>query len=163
MKTKLDNIKGSGFKVPANYFNELEETIIRNSKLKKAADSSGFNTPDNYFENFEDKILETVTTEPKVIALFSTRNLVYISSIAAAIVILISVFNRPRDSFNLEAIETASIENYLFEEGLATSEIASLFSEENITNLEINEQAISTSSLETYLLNNADIEDIIEQ
>jgi hypothetical protein len=163
MKTNLNNIKGSGFKVPKDYFHDLEAKIMSNTQLKSSVPTSGFEVPDTYFENLEDVILNKVKTKPKVISLFSKRHLIYVSSMAAAVVLLISVFNRPQEEFNFDAIETASIENYLFEEGLAKHEIASLLSEADLEDFGNGDVDISDESLETYVLKNIDVEDIIEQ
>ena len=121
MKNKnLHNIESSGFKVPDDYFESLEEQVFSKLNTENKLDSikeTGFKVPDDYFETLSDTILDNNLEKkaPKVIQLFSKRNLVYISGIAAAILILfnLSVFdNKP--SFDNLAIET--VENYLFDE-----------------------------------------------
>ena len=91
-KNKLHNIKDSGFKTPKNYFDGLEDSIMNQIKLKGKIESTGFKAPDNYFESLDDKILGKVAHKPKVISLFTRRNLFYASSIAAALVLMFSIF-----------------------------------------------------------------------
>ncbi|NJN28883.1 MAG: hypothetical protein HC819_24405, partial [Cyclobacteriaceae bacterium] len=60
---KLHNIKETGFKVPDNYFESLEETILNDVKLKEKIAHSGFKTPDNYFESVEETIAQGLKQE----------------------------------------------------------------------------------------------------
>ncbi len=114
-KNKLHNIKDSGFKAPENYFDGLEDSIMDQIKLHEKIEDTGFKSPDNYFDLLEDKIIDRVKHEPKVISLFNKRNLLYASSIAAALVIMFSIFIN-KSELTFDDLETASIENYLNEE-----------------------------------------------
>ena len=114
--------------------------------------------PDNYFESFNEKLINT--NEPKVIALFNKRNLVYISSIAAAILLLfnLSLFeNKP--TFNNLDIET--VENYIEDENISSLEIASLLTDEHIEEHIVVDYSVNDVNIEEYLLNNADLEDLM--
>jgi len=84
-KNNLHNIKETGFKAPKDYFDNLEDSILSEIKLKESSSDTGFKTPKDYFETLEDRIIEKTSEKktPKVISLLNRRNLIYISSIAA--------------------------------------------------------------------------------
>ncbi len=159
---KLHNIKSAGFKIPNDYFESFDEKIF--SKLNTesqlgAIKETGFKVPSDYFESFNDTILDKNLDEKesKVIQLFSKRNLIYISSIAAAILLLfnLSIFEIEPTFDNLE-IET--VENYIIDENISSYEIAALLSDEHINENIIINYSINEDHIEEYLLNNADIE-----
>ncbi len=165
----LEDIQETGYVAPSSYFESLENRII--SKLDNTIDldeikNTGFKTPDNYFENIEDTILTTLEDEKivKVIPLFSRRNFLYISGIAAAILIMFSVFNR-QDNFGIDSLDLEVVEAYLEEQNLDTYDIASLLTEEDLSedDFGIINDNFSEESLEDYLIDNANLEDIIEQ
>lgn len=154
---KLHNIKSAGFKTPNDYFESFDEIIFSKLNTKSPLDSikeTGFKLPSDYFESFDEKVLEK---EPKVIQLFSKRNLIYVSSIAAAILLLfnLSIFESKPSFDNLD---TETVESYIIDENISTYEMAALFSDEQIEEDLIIEYAFSEDHIEEYLLNNADIE-----
>lgn len=157
---KLHNIKDSGFKVPKNYFDALEDSIINQIDLQKKISEHGFKTPDNYFESLEDKILEKSAVKPKVISLFTKRNLIFASSIAAAFVLMFAIFIK-NDNISFDDLETATIEDYLFEKDISTYEIVSLFTEENFIDENYLDTELTENGIEEYLLENTTIEDLI--
>ena len=159
-QNKLHNIKDSGFKVPTNYFDGLEDSIMNRLKLQEKVKDTGFKTPDNYFDSLEEQILEKVSHKPKVISLFTKRNLIYVSSIAAAIVLMFAIFIK-NDDISFDDLETATIENYLFDEDINTFDFASLFSEEEIIDDSFIDSEMSEDIIEDYLLENTTIEDLI--
>ncbi|WP_298551060.1 hypothetical protein [uncultured Algibacter sp.] len=163
MKNKnIPNIKSTGFKLPNDYFESFDEKIFSKLNIENKLDSirkPGFKVPDNYFESLDNKILNNTlnTNEPKVVQLFSKRNLIYISSIAAAILLLfnLSVFeNKP--SFDNLDIET--VQNYIEDENISSYEIAALFIDEHIEEDNFIEHNFNEDNIEEYLLDNADIE-----
>lgn len=82
------DLNRNSFKVPANYFETLEEDILTKNKLLGKGKS--FRVPDNYFSQFEEKIVLTSvqSSQPN-----NLRKLVFtISSIAASILIVIAVY-----------------------------------------------------------------------
>jgi hypothetical protein len=159
-KNKLHNIKDSGFKAPENYFDGLEDSIMDQIKLHEKIEDTGFKSPDNYFDLLEDKIIDRVKHEPKVISLFNKRNLLYATSIAAALVIMFSIFIN-KSELTFADLETASIENYLNEEEIDSYEMASLLTEEELSADIFIDSDLTSESLEEYLLQNATIEDLI--
>jgi len=159
-KNKLHNIKNSGFKTPKNYFDGLEDSILNQIKLNEKIDDTGFKVPDNYFESLDDVIINKVSQKPKVISLFTKRNLFYASSIAAALVLMFSIFINKND-LTFDDLEVASIENYIYEEEFDTYELASLLSEEELNTDNFIDTDYTDEALEDYLLENTTIEDLI--
>jgi len=166
MSDKL-NIKNSGFKVPKDYFESLEDQVLSKIKAEQSlgqAKQPGFTLPDDYMSSLEDKVFNTINEQDrKVISLFTRRNVLYISGIAAAIVILFGIFMKGGSvEFEMDA-EMA--ETYLMEQDLSTYELAALLTEEDITSLDedIMSEAFTDNEMEDYLLENVNLEDIIEQ
>lgn len=163
MKTKnIHKIEDTGFTVPNDYFKSFEDNILNHVKLKNVASNTGFKTPDNYFESLEDKILSQITKKEtsKVVPLFNKRTVLYLSSIAAAVLLIfnLSIFE---GKSAWESLDSETVENYLIDENIGAYEIASTlndidFLEENFVNQQMNEDA-----LEAYLLEHTDIEDLI--
>ncbi|GAB1856543.1 hypothetical protein MHTCC0001_13780 [Flavobacteriaceae bacterium MHTCC 0001] len=167
MKNKsLKHIKSNGFTVPKDYFETFEKDFFEELHTKTIIDttSSGFTTPEGYFDALEDRIIKNKHTEvPKVISIFNRKNLVYISGIAAAVLILfnISVFD---EKFSIENLETASVENYILEEDITSYEVAALFNEELPKETDFINYNLDDENLEEYVLKNIDVENLmIEQ
>lgn len=165
MKPKLNNIKSTGFLTPDNYFERVEDQIMGVVKGKEQLDQAekpGFDLPDSYFDTLENNILNRIENEDdtKVIKLFSRRNILYASGIAAAILILfnLSIFS---ESITIDDLETETVENYIINEGIDSYELAVLLSEDDLLEDELMEQNITDESLEDYLLENLDIEELI--
>jgi hypothetical protein len=163
-KNNLHNIKKTGFKVPEDYFNTLEDTILSHIKLEELSVDSGFKTPENYFDTLENTIINKVSEKEtsKVIPLFSKRNLVYISSIAAAILLLfnLSIFQK-KSSWNTLDIQT--VENYIIEGQMSSYEISSLLSDEELIEENFINYNFNDENIESYLLDNLDINDLINE
>lgn len=166
MKKELHSIKSTGFNLPKDYFDNLEDKIMDQIQLDKALNSNknaSFTVPDGYLDTLDDVILSNVS-ETKVISLFGKQNLLYISGIAAAVLIMFGIFwNNPTET--IDTLDSELVENYIIEEGIDTYDIAALFTDEDITtiNNDIFDQTFSEDSLEDYLLENVDLEDIIDQ
>ena len=167
--SNLDNIKQSGFKAPKGYFTNLEDRIIDEIKLDNAlkkGNESSFMMPDGYLDGLEDVIMSKLPKEEtKVVSIFRRSNLVYLSGVAAAILILVAVFVNTGNSLNLETLDDEMVESYIIDEGIDTYELAALLTEEELTTLdtEIFTNTFTDDSLEDYLLENADMESILDQ
>lgn len=162
-KNRIHNINKTGFKTPPDYFNNLEEAILCQIKLKETIKNTGFKTPKDYFDTLESRVMDEILENetPKVISLINKRTIIYVSSIAAAVLLLfnLSIFNKDLD---WNKLDSETVENYMLSEDISTYEIASFLSvedlnEENFITYDLNEE-----NVETYLLNNLDIDDIIE-
>tara|TARA_R110002049_G_scaffold143647_2_gene305840 strand:- start:1650 stop:2147 length:498 start_codon:yes stop_codon:yes gene_type:complete len=159
---KLHNIKETGFKVPKGYFDNLEDTVLRHIKLKELSSESGFKTPENYFDSLEDSILNKASEKEstKVISIFSRRNLIYASSIAAAVLLLfnLSVFEK---NITFDSLDVDTAENYIMNEIVDSYEFATLFSEEALTEDNFIDYDFNEETIEAYIINNIDIEDLM--
>lgn len=148
----------TGFKVPEDYFNSLEDKLFNITSENKLPNTPGFKVPDNYFESLEDTILSKVTFEdPKVISIFKRRNLWYASGIAAAIALLL-VFTWNSNTINPNTIEFAEIETYINNDNLdlEMQDIAQVLNDEDLEDLSLETLSISEENIEDYLLDNID-------
>lgn len=164
-KDRIHNVDKTGFKVPKDYFKNLEDDIINDLKLREHITAPGFKTPKGYFDTLEDSIIEKVSKKesPKVISLFTRKNIIYISSIAAAILLLfnLNIFDNNSSStldFNLD---DETVENYMINESIDSYEIASLLEDDDFFDSDIVLQNFDDENVETFILNNLDIEDLI--
>lgn len=161
-KNNLHNIKKTGFKVPKDYFDNFEDTILSHVNLKELATNPGFKTPENYFETLENKIIDKISEKEnsKVIQLFSKRNLLYVSGIAASILLLfnLSIFQKKS---NWSKLDTKTVENYIIDEQVSSYEIASLLSEDELIEENFINHNLKNENIESYLLDNLDVNDLI--
>lgn len=163
MKTnKINNVTHSGLKVPKDYFDNLEDRIMSEIKLNEASENSGFIAPEGYFETLEDSILNKVSEKEitKVIPLFSKKNLLYISSIAAAILLLFNL-SITKTETSWDTLDAETVENYILDENVGTYDIATLLldgeiSEDAFVSLEFTDEA-----MEGYFLENTSAEDLM--
>ena len=160
MNRNLNKIKGSGFKAPENYFQGLEDSVLNKIKLKDI-ETPGFTMPKGYLDTLEDNVLAKVSEnkDTKVINLYSRRNLLYVSSIAASILLLfnLSVFESNRTA-SFDTLDTATVENYIMNEYINSYDMASLLTDEDIVEEDFIEHSFSDENVENYILNNIDIE-----
>ena len=122
-KNRLTSGRGSGFKLPENYFEQFESRMMQKIAPEERSilpkKSEPFSVPAGYFEAFENRMLQKVKTEskePKVIPLFSKRNLSYVAGVAAVLAVLLtsSLLDKPAGN-SYEDLNLAAVENYLFE------------------------------------------------
>ncbi len=162
---KLHNIKSTGFKTPNDYFKSFEDnffTKLDTESNLNSAKKTGFKVPDNYFENINIDIPSQDSKKQlsKVIPLVNKRNLIYISSIAATILLLfnLSVFKNAPTFSDLD-IETVT--NYVENEDYNAYELAAILTDEYIKENIIINHAINQNIIEQYLLDNGDIEALL--
>lgn len=163
---KLNTINKTGFKTPDNYFESFNERVFNklNQKLTiENIEGSGFSIPDNYFKTVESTILKATQNESKtkIVSLFSRKNLYYFSGIAASIILLFSIFVNKEET---ELFTAETVENYLAEADLDSYDLAQLLIQTNVLedNFSLTGIENTDENLETYLLENADIETMIE-
>lgn len=163
-KEKIHNITSSGFKTPEHYFDSFEAELLKridNDMSISTIKSTGFSVPENYFETVDNTILDSLDTnsEKPVIQLKPKNTFYYFAGIAASFVLLFSlVFNNKE--INLNAIDTASIENYLYQEDYSNEELATLFKVDDISESDFIDVNISDTTLNDYL-ESVDTEDFI--
>lgn len=119
--------------------------------------TSGFITPENYFEQFEAKIMhqisaqESAVKEAKVVSLFH-RKQVWMTSIAALFLLSIALpvyF----DSVNESSLHPDTIELYLAQQSVGTTELTKHLTNDDILELETSLGVSSSESeeIENYL------------
>lgn len=159
-KDKLHTIN-SGFKTPKNYFNNFDDNLINNIKLKAQVENTGFITPNDYFNKLEHEIINKVSAskkQTKVINLFTKKQLVYISAIAATIVLLFTLNIKTTETTDLDY---KTVENYIIEEDISSYEIAALLDETDLSETHFIEyNTIEEDAVEDYILNNLNVEDL---
>ncbi|NNK40746.1 MAG: hypothetical protein HKP45_08855 [Winogradskyella sp.] len=169
-KVNLKHIKSSGFKVPKGYFTNVEDKILastRNPNVLNEPKANPFKTPTSYFSNLNNQILHKLETadhnhKPKVVNLQSRSSMYYIAGIAASLILLVAVLV---NKTNTEELSVDMVENYLVQQDLSSYELAELLADANLLSddFTIVETNYSEEQLETYLMDNVDIENIIEQ
>ena len=63
-KENIHNIKSSGFKIPDNYFESIDDQILErlnDKEIISASETTGFMVPKDYFDSVETTILEKLT------------------------------------------------------------------------------------------------------
>ena len=165
MTKKLNNINKTGFKAPDDYFDNLENQILNNIKKEetlKGFDNPGFDIPDGYLNTIEDAVFNKLsdTSNTKVVSLFSRRNLIYLSGVAAAAVLFFSLFLKTTET-NIDTIDIDLVENYIINEGIDSYEIATLLLDEDLSEDLFIQNTILDESLESYILENTSIEDLL--
>ena len=159
---KLNKIKNTGFKVPKNYFESIDDVLLSSVKLKNTITDTGFSIPETYLNTLEDKILSKVSkkTGPRVIPLFNKRTLVYVSSIAAAILLFfnLSIFEK---NITFDSLDIETAENYIMNEVYDSYEIATLLTEEELNEDNFIEYDFNEETIEAYIIDHLDVEDLI--
>lgn len=167
MKHKdLHNIKSSGFETPDNYFDTFDDRLfdrLQEDKTIEGVDQSGFTVPETYFDKVESQILEKLNPpkQTPIYTLNSRRSFYYIAGVAASLVLLFTIFIN--DSSN-DDISADMVESYLETRDLDSYELAELLNEAELLeeDFSVIETSYNEEYLESYLLDNADIESIIE-
>jgi len=133
--------------------------------IEKEKVTTGFKIPEHYFEQFEAKMMEKIPVqkEVKVVSLFYNKQ-VWISSIAALLLLTIAIpvyFNMTKES-SLDAI---TIENYLSQQNVGTTELTQHLTDEDISSLENNLSlnTINSDALEDYLSESENLEYYINE
>lgn len=135
--------------------------LINKNKIK-----SGFKVPENYFEQLEAKMMEQiqVKNETKIVSIFYRKQL-WISAIAAVflLVIAIPVYFNMANKNNLDA---TTIEMYLSQQqGINITELSKHLTDEDIVELEQNLSLSEKNSdaTEEYLLETENLDYYINE
>lgn len=164
-KNKLSYHSKAGFKVPENYFDDLEARLIdiSSSSGEALANSEkgkpGFGVPDNYFEQLEEKVLQKVETKRKagkVISILNREVLYYAAAVAAILLIVVpSVLLKPVETsgFSMDTVEISSIEFYINSGYIDFNfnEISSFLTEEDYVVESFNTSNLSDEDVFYYL------------
>jgi len=146
-----------GLKVPEGYFENFDERLANKISEEALPKTSGFKVPDGYFDTLEDRILQQVQKDNtvKVVPLYRRKSVVYITSIAACLALVFTIFTK--DTID-PALEVADIEAY-FNDGnidYDSTDIAQLLTDADLESVALEDSDISIESLEDYLLENID-------
>ncbi len=160
----------SGFSVPSNYFETIEDSFTLKLKEENIVKENGFKTPDSYFDELENKILEQVTStkkETKVISL-KQRMLKLIPMAAAASVILFIGLNSfifdKTDTLNFENLAENELENWIIDNInlINDNDFEIAYNDIDFDESEFVPNSISSDELENYLSNQDNISIILE-
>ena len=164
-KNKLHNINSTGFKTPEHYFDTFEDRLfdrIEQEDIIQGIEETGFKVPDGYFGQLDESIIGKLNTEePPVIKLSSRKTFYYVAGIAASLMLMLAIYiNSTKDEISVEMVETyfqdSDLDSYELAELLLDAEIL----EEDFT---VIETEFDEDNLESYLLENTDIESILQQ
>lgn len=151
----LHNIKETGFKVPQNYFEAFEDTILNEVKLKSIVSQSGLKIPKGYLDNFNVSVKE----ETKVISIFNKKNIIFVSSIAAAIILFFSLNIFNTSTTTLDDIDTASVDDYILNE-TEISELTTLFQDSDLSEAQFIDYTLSDEALDSFI---EDLDDLYSE
>ena len=152
------NISTPGFKTPKNYFESLENNLLSELSLRDQVAESGLNIPEGYLENFKVEIPKS-ETNPKVINLFNNRSWLYVASVAAMIIFIMTIPKMGSNAITFASLDNDSIENYLLTNDLESLELNNLITNTTAFENTILEETLDEIHLEDYLYENIDVED----
>lgn len=164
-KNKLHTIKSTGFKTPDAYFDAFETDFFERLNEKtpiSGIENTGFTVPKAYFDTIEPNVLNHLNTEPEtpVISLIKKRTLYYVAGFAASFVLLFSLVFNANKSVTIDKVDTSSIEYYLFQEEYSNDDLASLFTDTEISETDFIDITVSDETLNQYL-EEIDTEDLL--
>lgn len=158
-----------GFKVPDNYFQDLEERLMHAVQEEKNppevmetySRQPGFVVPEGYFNNFGERIFDRVNKPVKVIPLFSAKKIFYAAAVAAVFIGIISTlfFRSNTAEYTLDSLELSALENYI-EEGhfdMDYNELSAFMTEEGYSFGNYSTEGFSDEAVYNYI--NENIED----
>lgn len=161
---KRHHNKTSGFKAPKGYFDQVEDSVLSKLALDRLPNAPGFKVPESYFSDVEDDILSKIeaSSNIKVRSINLRRTFYYISGVAAALLLFFAVYN---DNSSADEISIDMVESYFETNSMDSYELAELLIESELMSIDDIkfEPEIDDLELESYLLENADIETIIIQ
>ncbi|WP_298778067.1 hypothetical protein [uncultured Polaribacter sp.] len=169
LKSSIDYInkkttKETGFSIPSNYLNNLEDTILLKISEENLSNNSGFKTPQNYFDTLEHAILSKVITskkEPKVISFKERVFKIIPFAAAASIVLFISlnsfIFNT-NDKLTFDSLNDTDIEYWLENNNINTMDISEIIAVDILKENDFSMANISDENIEEYINS---IDDII--
>jgi hypothetical protein len=121
-KSKNNIKKESGFKVPENYFESIEDRFFDKIKIDKLTDKEGFNVPENYFESIEDNVFEKINSEKELTQTKETNVISFRErvvkrfipiAIAASFLIFSGIIYFNNQKLNFDKLAQNDIENWI--------------------------------------------------
>jgi len=166
MKSKLKQDKTSGYIVPQDYFVNFEEVVSKkmfNRQHLEEVNNPGFKVPKKYFSTFEERLYNSIhnqETAVKSFPIFSINTVLYLSGIAAALLILVAVL-MPTNNLSLDNIETELLETFITINDFDTSELAMIWDSSEINNLEFYNYEFLDETINDYIIDDLTIEDFL--
>ncbi|MBL7473119.1 hypothetical protein [Robertkochia sediminum] len=169
--------KDSGFRLPDDYFNDLEDRIRERRELADAEDHlpdrEGFVLPEGYFEDLGARISDRINKEekeekedsPKIIPFH--QKLWRYAGIAAAVTLLIAgtwVLSTENNTITFDDLQMADVE-WLLDQGALDIPQQFLIEEANDTllmELTMAENMLDEQLLENYLSEEADLYELMD-
>ena len=156
--------KDTGFSVPQNYFEEIEDSFST-YLFEKNNKKTTFEIPNNYFNTLEDKILDKVLVNKKPIKVISLKQhiLKRVPLIAAAVVILfigLNSFNfREQALPTFDAITDIEMKNWLDanSNNINPEDIVMILSEIDLSDIHFAFTKIEEINIERYISANYDL------
>jgi len=157
MKEKKHN---TGLNVPDGYFDNFEDRMMLKVMEESLPKSNGFKVPKGYFEQFNvaPEFTSEPTPQPAVISIFRKKTLLYVSGVAASLLLIISLINTKDDNLSMDSLSADTVEAYI-NDGVAdidAYDVMALLSEEELESISIPSEIISEENLEAYLIDNLD-------
>lgn len=150
--------KESGFSVPSNYFDNLEENISVKILEESLDKENAFNVPESYFNNLEDNILGKINPKEKEIKVISLKSKVlklipYAAAASIALFIGLNsfVFNA-NEQITIDHITDNDLEYWIDSNALNTNDIAAILENEILEENEFTFTEIKDESIEDYII-----------
>ncbi|WP_442266928.1 hypothetical protein ACSIGC_04325 [Tenacibaculum sp. ZS6-P6] len=142
--------KNTGFEIPDNYFNDLENDLMSKLITKNLPEKCGFEAPEYYFDNLEDTVLNKINAQKSKVISFRKRLIKFSSFAAAASVILFITFQfiniLPPEQTNI------TIDEWFDNSDITTDELALLFEDQDFSENDLS-YATENNNIEDYLDN----------
>ena len=135
---------------------------MKHFKLNKQPKiNSGFTIPEGYFDSLPEKIIAQLSdNKPKVISIFSKKKNWYFT-VAAALVIALTIPLMTRFESQPAAVEKAALENYLANrDPLSNDDYANLLDDADIQKINI-KLNIDDKTIEDVLSSNPNLEEYL--
>ena len=159
----------TGFAVPSDYFNNLEDTLSAKLSEENFTKEKSFKVPSGYFNDLENLILAKVANTKKETNIISFKECLFkmIPLAAAASVILFIglnsfVFNTSKE-LNLDTISDDDIDLWLDSSTLNSYEITFVLEESILDENEFYFSQIKNETIEDYFNNSIDYEDLLNE
>jgi hypothetical protein len=157
--------KDTGFAVPKNYFEKIEDHFSLYLFEEKNTKKTNFEIPTNYFNTLEDSILQKVIVPKNPVKVISLKQRILkrVPLIAAAVVVLfigLNAFNfEEQASPTFEEITAVEMENWLDHNAnnIITEELGIMLAEDDFLNIDFVFTEIEEINIEHYISTNDDL------
>jgi len=132
MSDKIPNT--NRFSVPKGYFDSFKDRLddeIKLDQLLEGSKETGFEVPEHYFSTNPERYVAQIKKPIKVIPLFNRKWIWTAASIAAIILLIVSIMPKG----DIESVSVTEMENYLLDE--SAYDIAELLEDEELDDLSV--------------------------